>query len=289
MRLSRDEHASLTKVTGMANVRMVTRFAPTPSGYLHDGNLVNLLLICWLREQHDGQLALRIDSHDTARQRPEYLQDIFDTLAWLQVQWDIGPQSMAEASDLRDFEIWRKRALDLRDPVNACGPPGLRAFVCQCSRRDLAESRSLACVADCAHSELELVTGASCLRLALPERYRELGQPVLWRRDGIPAYHLASVLTDEELSITHILRGADLLSATQIQLLLAEALGAEHVRQAIYLHHGLVRDAHGNKLSKSTLTQGRAGPKSDERKRALRSLARNIGEPLGITPPSRHS
>lgn len=269
----------------MTDVRMVTRFAPTPSGYLHDGNLVNLLLVCWLREQHEGQLALRIDSHDTARQRPEYLQDIFDTLTWLQVQWDIGPKSMAGVSDLRDFEIWRKRALDLRDPVKAYGAVGLRAFVCTCSRRDLAQSHSLTCVADCAKSELELVTGASCLRMELPVQYRELGQPVLWRRDGIPAYHLTSVLTDEELGITHILRGADLLAATQIQLLLAEALGAEHARQATYLHHGLVRDAHGNKLSKSTLTQGQAGPKSDERKRTLRGLARNLGEPLGITPP----
>ena len=72
---------------------MLTRFAPTPSGYLHDGNLVNLLLVCWLRDQHQGRLALRIDAADTARQRPEYLQDIFDTLAWLHVRWDIGPKT----------------------------------------------------------------------------------------------------------------------------------------------------------------------------------------------------
>jgi glutamyl-tRNA synthetase len=256
---------------------MRTRFAPTPSGYLHDGNVVNLLLAHWLREQHRGEFALRIDGLDTDRQRPEYLQDIFETMHWLDLHWEIGPQSLSDMPPPHSCDHWRERALDLRGH-------SLRTFVCRCSRRDLAQSGSRSCVSNCAGLDLELVTNQTCLRLALPAQHQNLGQPVLWRREGIPAYHLASVLTDDELGITHVVRGDDLREATQVQLLLAEALGAVHVRTATYLHHGLVRAADGAKLSKSTSAHGSPAPKSAARKAALVELAREFGRPLGIAP-----
>jgi glutamyl/glutaminyl-tRNA synthetase len=261
---------------------MRTRFAPTPSGYLHDGNVVNLLLVSWLREQHQGELALRIDALDADRQRPEYLQDIFETLSWLDVRWEIGPQSFTDVQPSDAYDHWRQRALDLRREHQ--GKTGLRSFVCRCSRRELAQSGSRSCIADCARVDLELVTNQNCLRLELPEQYRSLGHPVLWRREGIPAYHLASVLADDELGITHVVRGEDLREATQIQLLLAEALGADHVSKATFLHHGLVRAADGTKLSKSTLAHGSPAPKTAARRAALIELARAFGRPLGIAP-----
>ena len=61
---------------------MITRFAPTPSGYLHVGNAANALLVAWLAAQADGVIALRIDDVDATRARPEYVEDIFDLMAW---------------------------------------------------------------------------------------------------------------------------------------------------------------------------------------------------------------
>ena len=70
---------------------LVTRIAPTPSGFLHVGNAVNAVLTHWLARAHDGRLLLRIDDFDTARARPAYLEDVFRTLDWLEIDIDDGP------------------------------------------------------------------------------------------------------------------------------------------------------------------------------------------------------
>ena len=270
---------------------MRSRFAPTPSGFLHEGNLVNLLLVSWLCEREGGELLLRIDNVDAQRQRPEYVQDIFDTLKWLNVRWSLGPQSIAELDHMtathvgEDFAHWRSKLLKLRRPYQAIKRDALHTFVCRCSRRDLALVGSRACIGDCAALDLELVTGQTCLRGLLPEAHGALGQPVLWRREGIAAYHLASIVDDDQLGITHVVRGADLLEATQIQLLLADVLGLDQIRQIVFLHHELLHDSTGEKLSKSTLKQGAPLAKTDERKARVVALATEFGKPLGITPP----
>jgi glutamyl-tRNA synthetase len=84
----------------------------------------------------------------------------------------------------------------------------------------------------------------------------EMGDFIVWRRDDLPAYHLVSVIDDRELGVTHIVRGRDLLPSSAAQMHLAPWLGAEGVRRATYVHHELVTDASGAKLSKSTLAHG---------------------------------
>jgi len=260
---------------------MLTRFAPTPSGYLHAGNLVNLLLASWLRDIHDGQLALRIDDEDRDRQRPEYVVDIFDAMTWLNISWDIGPRS---ADSLRDQNPaarqshWREQVLELRER------DGARTFVWCCSRRELQAAARLRCLRRCDQRNLTLETGNTSLRFRLPDDLAHLGEPVLWRRDGWPAYHLASVLTDDELQVTHVLRGEDLQEATQIHLALADALGARNAASAHYLHHQLLLDDSGIKLSKSTLGQGKPLPRTTEQVSYVTNSAIRIGAPLGIQP-----
>ena len=78
--------------------RLVTRIAPTPSGFLHVGNAVNMLLAAWWAAAGGGALVLRIDDFDTGRVRREYLSDVFDTLDWLGIAVDAGPR------DPQDFE-----------------------------------------------------------------------------------------------------------------------------------------------------------------------------------------
>jgi glutamyl-tRNA synthetase len=79
----------------------------------------------------------------------------------------------------------------------------------------------------------------------------ELGDFVIWRRDDLPAYQLVSVIEDRDLGTTHIVRGADLLTSTAAQIFIASSLGADNVVTANYVHHSLLADASGVKLSKS--------------------------------------
>ena len=139
----------------------VTRIAPTPSGYLHAGNLMNFLLVDRVASELGAKIALRIDDLDVFRMRPEYVEDIFRCLRWLEIEWQSGPQSMAEYEQLALPEDRADRYFEAMESMIANGLP---AFVCKCSRRDLG--RDARCEAGCDSKQLKLVEGktwqASC-------------------------------------------------------------------------------------------------------------------------------
>ena len=260
--------------------------APTPSGFLHIGNAANLLITSWL--VRDGLLALRIDDMDTPRVRDAYLRDVFDVLAWLGIEWSAGPRDPADhaAHHRMSLHTHRYRA-GLQELVDG----GVDVFACICSRADLAGSRT--CVSDCRSARRSLVAGESALRAALPNAVVEVdrarvdlqaahGDVVLWRRDDLPAYHLVTVLEDCDLGTTDVVRGMDLLESSALHLWLAQHLPGAH--PIVYRHHGLVPGPMGMKLSKS---QGSATPmpRTDENLQLARRLARDLADPLGITPP----
>jgi glutamyl-tRNA synthetase len=264
---------------------LVTRFAPTPSGYLHVGNLVNLTLTQWLASAGPGRLLLRIDDFDRGRVRPAYLDDIFRTLDWLQVEIHVGPASVADfhsswsmASRMHQFRAARDDLLRTA---------GNRVFVCRCSRAELAGDGR--CVAQCAHHELELVPGHSVLRLsgaaAPPGSDMPGGDPVLWRRDDVPAYHLGSVVADEALGITAVVRGADLRASSRVQRYLARILPAPGFAAADLRHHDLLTDPAAGKLSKSAGAQAQPLQHSDRLRHEVYRRAAQLGAPLGIERP----
>jgi len=213
---------------------VITRFAPTPSGFLHEGNAVNALLVAWLAHQVDAQVALRIDDLDAARLRPAYVDDIFDVLRDMGIAWTIGPE------DARDFEAnYRQQARipeyfeclsDLRDSA-------LEAYACSCSRSEVGGLAVGGCPGDCRSRLRPLVQGESALRIHVApgttvrvagvdvDVATAMGDFVVWRRDGLPAYQLVSVVEDARWGTTHIVRGDDLLASTAAQILLARALG----------------------------------------------------------------
>ncbi|MDD2858007.1 MAG: glutamate--tRNA ligase family protein [Candidatus Nanopelagicales bacterium] len=231
---------------------MRTRFAPTPSGYLHLGNLVNARIASGLAAHHGGSLALRIDQDDRERCRTEYTAYVFEALAELGIAWHAGPRTPADAAavdlDARTQYLRSELALLPKDAV----------FACTCTRTSLIER---ACA--CRGRQLDLAPGATTLRLHLPRalafvrdgrtvRLRdELGDPVLWRRDDLPAYHWATVIDDRDLCITHVVRGTDLVAASVLHRHIAGLIGAHDLAAARFLHHPLVQDASGAKLSKS--------------------------------------
>ena len=261
---------------------MRTRIAPTPSGYLHAGNAVNALLVSWLASAMAGTVVLRIDDMDRDRYRREYVDDIFATLEWLGVTIDEGPSTTTEfeaAYSLRDHAgLYRERMTLLR------ASSVLETFACSCSRHDLASGH----VCECRGRRLELAPDRTALRVHVPDhmsdRLAGMGDFIVWRRDDTAAYQLASVVEDEMLGITHIVRGADLEPSTWAQRLLAPAIGARIFERAVVLHHGLVTDAVGHKLSKSQLSSGPMERTRDQRDVIVR-IAVALASELGIDTP----
>ncbi len=230
--------------------RLLTRIAPTPSGFLHEGNLVNFLLIDRQAHEVGADIALRIDDMDVFRLRSEYVEDIFRCLHWLNLTWQHGPQTFDEYEHMPEPEDRADHYYDLVDVMVAAGLP---AFVCKCSRRDLG--RNLRCEQGCAAKHLELVPRRTCVRVHVPEAEAELtsafGDVTLWRREDLPAYQLASLVDDHEMGVTHIVRGEDLRDSTALQRYLARFLPDSPFLRADIRHHELVTDAGGLKLSKS--------------------------------------
>lgn len=260
--------------------------APTPSGFLHIGNVANLLITSWLAR--DGKLALRIDDMDITRVRAEYVQDVFAVLAWLGIDWSIGPRDAVDhaAHHRMSLHTHRYRA-GLQELLDG----GVEVFACTCSRTDLAGART--CVSDCRSARRPLVAGESALRAVLPDTFIDVdgarvglpaahGDVVLWRRDDLPAYHLVTVIEDRDLGTTDVVRGMDLLESSALHLWLGQHLPGMH--PIAYRHHGLVPGPMGMKLSKS---QGSASPmpRTEENRQLATRLARDLADPLGIASP----
>ncbi|MGI9137105.1 MAG: glutamate--tRNA ligase family protein [Candidatus Nanopelagicales bacterium] len=242
-----------------------TRLAPTPSGYLHFGNAVNLSLISTLASRWGAQTALRIDDMDSTRSRPEYIDDIFETLQWLEIPWTHGPRDRADF--VQGFTM-SARTDYYRSQLALLSGSGLEVFACACSRAVLEATGGMRCAGECRTAELDLVTDRTSLRLRIPESTvidmggvpidlaQAHGDVVLWRRDGLPAYHLVTVVEDRDLGVTDVVRGADLLESSALHCWLGGYLDAPNVVQANYVHHELITDDGGMKLSKSQLGAG---------------------------------
>ncbi len=243
---------------------MKTRLAPTPSGFLHAGNGAAFVLAWTLARQAGGHVLLRVDDLDAERVRPAYVQDLFDTLAWLGLDWDEGP---ADPLDL--VRTWSQhhrmgRYLALVEELRAAG----HLYACTCSRK-MVENRG--CGGDydghCRLLEKPFETPGCTWRLRLPlggkvawrtwpggdlhQADLALADPIIRQRNGRPAYQITSLADDVHFGVDSVVRGADLLPSTAIQMHLAELLGLEAFKEVLFLHHPLVVDSNGEKQSKS--------------------------------------
>lgn len=246
-----------------------TRIAPTPSGFLHEGNAFAFLLTAELARRHGASILLRIDDLDNDRKRPEYLDDIFETLHWLGILWDEGPRNPKELET--EWSQHHRLAL-YEDALTTLRKKGL-LYACGCSRKQLSELESPAEEAHtCRNGQLPLDTPDTAWRIRIPAAvtvcFRNLNgdmvtlcpsqllpDPVVRRRDGIPAYQVASVCDDVRFGIDLIVRGEDLLASTAAQLFIAQQLGFGSFLNATFYHHPLVLNADGAKWSKSAGTE----------------------------------
>ncbi|SDY51908.1 glutamate--tRNA ligase family protein [Hymenobacter psychrophilus] len=256
---------------------VVSRLAPTPSGFLHLGNAVNFTLTWLLTRRAGGTLHLRIDDLDRARFRPVYLANIFQTLTWLGLDYDHGP------SGPDDFERHYSQQPRLAEyeavlQTARAAHPAL-FYACGCSRTALARAAAPNghYPGTCQTLELPFDAPTIAWRARVPPATtvtwpdlaqgpqtvalaRALGDFVVRKKDGAAAYQVASVVDDQRLGVNFIVRGQDLRASTAAQLWLAGLL-PDHAgfAQTQFLHHGLLLDVAGQKLSKSTQTSQQRG------------------------------
>ena len=258
------------------------RFAPSPTGLLHQGSLVAALACALDALVHQGRWLLRIEDIDKPREQPGAATRIIQTLRALGFEWhgEIVYQSQHQAR--------YQAALERLSPM---------LYPCICSRKQIAERQPRrtadgeniypgTCATGITTRTAEMLKNPAW-RLRLPERVisftdrwagllqenlaRECGDIVLKRADGLWAYHLAVVVDDIDAGVTHIVRGADLLHSTPRQLFLYECLKAT---APIYMHVPLVTHETGQKLSKQNLAPA---VKLDQGLSELQQAASHLG------------
>jgi glutamyl-tRNA synthetase/glutamyl-Q tRNA(Asp) synthetase len=215
---------------------MRTRYAPSPTGHLHLGHVVNAIYVWGLARTVGGRVLLRMEDHDRIRCRPEYEASILEDLAWLGFEPDEGRHPLVRQSD-RD-RIYREALERLRRTHHV--------YACDCSRKRVGAEHY---DGYCRTRGLQEGPGRG-LRVQMDEG----GDLLLRDRDGNWTYHFAVTVDDIEQGITHIIRGADLLSSTDRQLRLRRMLGNNTMPE--YVHHPLILKPNGEKLSKSAADSG---------------------------------
>jgi len=256
-----------------------TRIAPTPSGYLHLGNVLSFAITAVLAKQSAARTMLRIDDLDRERTRKAYVIDIFDTLAYLDIPWDEGPSDYhtyeAVYSQVHRSALYRQALEQLREQ-------GV-VFACDCSRASLRRHHADGSYTGrCRHRGLPLDGDGYCWRIDtenadLPEQMRYF---IVRKKDGMPSYQLTSLVDDVHFGVDLIVRGQDLWDSTKAQLFLAGVLGYDQFSEASIMHHMLLKGGSDEKLSKS------AGATSVHylRKRGYTAadIYRTIGEMTGL-------
>lgn len=246
------------------------RFAPSPSGRLHLGNLLCALLVWLSARQKGGQVLLRVEDLDTARCPRRYSEQMERDLRWLGLDWDIGPQKDGGTGPYYQSE----RTALYQAALDALQAEGL-VYPCFCTRAELHAAsaphredgqavyagtcRSLTADEIAEKSRLR----APAMRLKVPhenwgftdghmgcyeeELAADCGDFLLRRSDGMFAYQLAVVVDDAAMGVTEVVRGADLLTSTPRQLYLYHLLGLTPPR---FYHFPLLLTAEGKRLSK---------------------------------------
>lgn len=243
----------------------LTRIAPTPSGFLHLGNVYSFLITKALAEKTGAKILLRIDDLDRERYRPEYVQDIFDTLDFMEIKIDQGPKNLREFetewSQLHRMDHYAVALNTLRETKTI--------FACDCSRKKILQLDSSGYyLGQCLDRRLSLDKSEAAWRMntmesefitltEYPDRKVNALIPqdaafyLVRKKDGLPAYQLTSLIDDCHFGTDLIVRGKDLYSSTLAQLDLAEKLGLASFSKTTFLHHSLIKGQNQEKLSKS--------------------------------------
>lgn len=255
------------------------RYAPSPSGDLHLGNLRTALLAWLYARCSNGRFVLRIEDLDQPRMRPDASTRIIEDLRWLELDWDEGPDQngpyapyvQSERIAIYQHYLQRLRAADL-------------VYPCYCTRAEIASAPqadaedgprypgTCRTLSNTERQQREASGRRPALRFRVDDQrvvslqdmivgpvtqhvQQAVGDFIVYRADGIFAYQFAVVVDDGLMHINQVVRGADLLSSTARQILLFEALG---FAVPTFAHAPLVVDSQGKRLSKRDRSEGLA-------------------------------
>ncbi|CAI6332401.1 unnamed protein product [Periconia digitata] len=255
-----------------------TRFAPSPTGYLHLGSLRTALFNYLLAKKTGGQFLLRIEDTDQKRTVRDAESRLFKDLRWAGLHWDEGPEVGGPYGPYRQSErsqLYNDHAHQLLDNGHAyrcfCSAERLNALAEQRHKMGIATDYDRTCASvSREESDDRAYRGEShVIRLRVPEQYsayedliygvfRPLKRrghvtesayedPILLKSDGLPTYHLANVVDDHHMKITHVIRGSEWMPSTPKHIAMYDAFGWTPPQ---FAHVGLLVDEQGNKLSK---------------------------------------
>ena len=283
---------------------IVTRFAPSPTGYLHVGG-ARTALFCWLMARHNGgKMILRIEDTDQKRNTPTATKQVIEDLRWLGIDWDEGPDvggpngpyMQSQRRDIYDRYI--KKLLD-DGKAYYCfeTPEELKAM----REKAIAEKKtflyprpqSFPDIGDVEKAraegrlvavrfvvpQLETIVVEDIVRGRVSFPGGEFGDFVIQKSDGFPTYHFGCVVDDELMGVTHVIRGQEHLMNTPNHQLLQDALG---FRRPAYAHMSVTVSEGGGKLSKrdraKTLLKVIKGKPDIDKAKLAQAAGLEIGE-----------
>jgi len=240
-------------------MKIKTRFAPSPTGYLHVGGARTALYSWLFARNHGGEFVLRIEDTDLERSTPEAIEAIMDGMNWLSLEWDEGPYFQTKRFDRYNAAI---------DEMLVAGT----AYKCYCSKERLEALREEQMAngekprydGRCRHGHEHHADNEPCVvRFANPQdgsvifddqirgpiefSNQELDDLIIRRTDGSPTYNFCVVVDDWDMEITHVIRGEDHINNTPRQINILKALNAP---VPVYAHVSMINGDDGKKLSK---------------------------------------
>lgn len=232
-----------------------TRFAPSPTGYLHVGGLRTALYSYLYAKRHGGEFWLRIEDTDQKRYVEGSVDAIFNSLKFFGLNWDAGPFYQSQRS-----ELYKKHVQILLEKGAAykcyCSPERLEKMRAEQAEKKLAPKYDRLCLNN------QNQEGTFVIRQLIPDETinfhdeirgdmsfhgKDIDDQVLIKSDGLPTYHLANVVDDHDMEITHVIRGEEWLPSTPKHIWLYRAFGWEH---PAFAHLPLLLNPDKTKLSK---------------------------------------
>ena len=242
-----------------------TRLAPTPSGFLHLGNVLSFMITDSLAKQTNARVMLRIDDIHREKVQTAYIEDIFDTLHFMGIDWQEGPRNLDEFerewSQLHRLPLYDNALQKLRSSGHL--------FACNCSHAQIwNENPGGSYPGTCRNKMLSLdmpgvtwrvrtdkdmklhvrVLEGDVIESILPASMQDFA---VRKQNGLPSYQLSALVDDVHFGVDLIVRGQDLWPSTLSQLYLAAILEIPAFSNITFLHHALLEAAPGQKLSKS--------------------------------------
>ena len=266
----------LKEIFKIKQKKLCVRFAPSPNGFMHLGHAFSALFVKKIAESLNAKFILRIDNLDKTRSKDIYINQIYEDLKWLGVDWEKPIRFQSDnislykkaINKLQDDELIynaktknkEQKKSSLNNNRDDFDPDGNLIFLKEIAEKFMKNNDDSTKIATL-NQALKNINGDLFFRDLGPKHYfmnsikanpLKWGNPILLNKDNAAGYNLSVVIDDSNQNITHVTRGEDLYETTHIQILLYRLFDLEIPK---YCHHPILKDKNGKKLSKSKIAE----------------------------------